>query len=201
MQLYHNNASPFCRKVEIVAIETGQNDDILLVDARGHTTDPGTLPIGVNPIGKIPTLTRDDGPALFDSRVICRFLSDRANAALYPAKRLYEVMTLEALADGMLDAATLMVYEVRSRPEEGRHPPWVEGQWKRIERALDALESRWMSHLNGPLDIGQIAVACALGYLDFRHADRNWRRGHDELTRWFEKFSERASMQATTPRD
>ncbi len=199
MQLYHSHASPFCRKVDVVLRETGQRDAVTDVLAVGHTTDPGTMPVGVNPIGKIPTLVRDDGPALFDSRVICRFLDARAGSALYPDSRLWEVLTLEALADGMLDAATLIVYEGRSRPDELRYAPWVDGQWKRIERSLDALEDRWMSHLSGRLNIGQIAVGCALGYLDFRHGPRDWRNGHDTLAAWFADFDQRPSMQATRP--
>lgn len=200
MQLFGNAASPFCRKVEVLLRETGQRDDVDDVHAAGHTTDPGTMPVDVNPIGKIPTLTRADGPALYDSRVICRFLDARAGAGLYPEDRLWEVLTLEATADGMMDAAVLMVGEVRSRPEEKRHGPWVEGQWARIARALDALESRWLSHLHGPLHMGQIALGCALGYLDFRHPDRDWRTGHDALAAWFADFGRRPSMQDTMPK-
>ena len=199
MQLYTNPASPFCRKVHVVLIETGQAEDVDETPAAGHPTDPGSMPTGTNPLGKIPALARDDGPALHDSRVICRFLNDRANASLYPATRLWEVLTLEATGDGICDAAVLMVYEGRSRPEEMRHAPWVEGQWAKIERALDALEDRWLSLLEGPLNIGQIAVACALGYLDFRLPDREWRGSHPALANWFATFSERPSMQETRP--
>ena len=152
-----------------------------------------------HPLGKIPALERDDGPALYDSRVICRFLDDRAAANLYPAQRLWEVLTLEATADGIMDAAVLMVYESRVRPEENRFAPWVDGQWAKIGRALDALDQRWLSHLNGPLDMGQIAVGVALGYLDFRHADRGWRSGRPGLAAWAAVFAERPSMVATRP--
>ena len=98
-----------------------------------------------------------------------------------------------------MDAAILMVYESRSRPEEMHYAPWVEGQWSKVTRALDALEARWMSHLHGPLDMGLIATACALAYLDFRHGDRDWRTGRPSLAAWFEKFAERESFQATKP--
>jgi glutathione S-transferase len=92
-----------------------------------------------------------------------------------------------------------MRYEVHVRPEASRSRDWIEGQWQKIARALAALEERWMSHLSGPLDMGQIAVGCALGYLDLRHADRDWRTAHPALAAWFATFNARPSMQATAP--
>lgn len=200
MRLYHSTTSPFVRKVMIALHETGQIGDVALIPTAGTPVDSGSMPLALNPLGKIPALERDDGPALYDSRVICQFLDDRAKAGLYPAgARLWDVLTLEATADGMLEAAVLMVYEWRVRPEDKRMPGWVEGQWAKIDRALDALEQRWLSHLRGPLDMGQIAVAAALGYLDFRHADRNWRVGRPGLAAWEAAFAERPSMVATRP--
>jgi glutathione S-transferase len=199
MRLFHSTTSPFVRKVMVTLHETGQTGDVTLVPAMGTPVDSGSMPLAQNPLGKIPALERDDGPAIYDSRVICRFLDDRAAANLYPAPRLWEVLTLEATADGIMDAAVLMVYESRVRPEENRFAPWVDGQWAKIGRALDALDQRWLSHLNGPLDMGQIAVGVALGYLDFRHADRGWRSGRPGLAAWAAVFAERPSMVATHP--
>ena len=199
MRLYHSTTSPFVRKVMVTLHETGQAGDVTLVPAMGTPVDAGSMPLAQNPLGKIPALERDDGPAIYDSRVICRFLDDRARANLYPSPRQWEVLTLEATADGIMDAAVLMVYESRVRPEENRFAPWVDGQWAKIGRALDALEQRWLSHLNGPLDMGQIAVGAALGYLDFRHADRGWRSGRPGLAAWAAVFAERPSMVATRP--
>ena len=201
MQLYHNPASPFCRKVDVVLHETGQFDAVEAVPAKGNVVDPGTQPIGINPLGKIPTLTRDDGPAIFDSRVICRYLDAKGGGSLYPETRIWEVLTLEAMADGMLDAALGMVYEGRLRDEAHQNQAVVEGYWAKIARGLDALEDRWLSHLGGPVSAGQIAVGCMLGYLDFRLGDRNWRDGRPELAKWSENFGARASMQATMPSD
>jgi hypothetical protein len=92
-----------------------------------------------------------------------------------------------------------MVYETRVRPEEIRYPTWVEAQWTKIQRALDAIEARWMSHLNGPLDMGHIAVGAALGYLDFRHGARDWRKGRETLAAREADFAKRDSMWATIP--
>ena len=199
MQLYTNPASPFCRKVEVVLLETAQEKDVEKILSVGHPIDAGSMPTGINPIGKIPVLARDDGPAIYDSRVICRFLNDRAAAKLYPESRIWEVLTLEATGDGICDAAVLMVYEIRSRPESARYDPWIEGQWTKIARALHTLEDRWMSTLNGPLTIGQIAVGCALGYLDFRHPGRDWRSDHPALASWFADFAQRPAMKSTNP--
>ena len=199
MRLFHSPTSPFVRKVMVTLHETGQAGDVTLVPAMGTPVDAGSMPLAQNPLGKIPALERDDGPALYDSRVICRFLDDRAAANLYPAQRLWDVLTLEATADGIMDAAVLMVYESRVRPEENRFAPWVDGQWTKIDRALDALDQRWLSHLQGPLDMGQIAVGVALGYLDFRHGNREWRSGRPGLAAWEAVFAARPSMVATLP--
>lgn len=200
LRLFHSPTSPYVRKVMVLLHETGQLADVELVHAAGTPVDPGSMPLAQNPLGKIPALERDDGPALYDSRVICRFLDDRAGGRLYPAApRLWETLTLEATADGILDAAILMVYETRVRPEQVRFEPWVEGQWSKVARALDAVEKRWMSHLNGPLDMGQIAVACALSYVDFRHGGRAWRAAHPHLAAWHAEFAQRPSMEATVP--
>lgn len=198
MRLIASDASPFVRKVRVVLLETGQMDDVQIVPVA---TSPLAIAdeAKVNPVGKIPCLVRPDGGPLYDSRVICRFLDDRAGAGLYPDPLLWDVLTLEATGDAILDAAALMVYEGRCRPEERQHPEWVEGQWTKVAGALDALESRWLDHLAGPLDMGQVAIGCALGYLDFRHGARNWRDGHDGLAAWFADFAQRPSMQATVP--
>ena len=200
MKLYSAETSPFARKVRVHLIETGQVDDVEIVPVHGSPVDPQTMPVAQNPLGKLPALERADGPAIYDSRVICRYLDARAGGRLYPAgNRLWETLTLEATADGIMEAAVLMVYEARIRPEDKRLPAWVDGQWAKVQRSLAAIDARWMSHLNGPLDMGQVAVGCALGYLDLRHPDRNWRKGMEALAGWYEGFSERESMKATVP--
>ncbi|MDR0809912.1 MAG: glutathione S-transferase [Gemmobacter sp.] len=200
MRLYHSPASPYVRKVMVVLHETGLLPQVALVPVAGTPVAPDAAIVSSNPLGKIPALETGTGEVLYDSRVICRWLDERAGAGLYPpGDRLWQVLTLEATADGILDAALLMVYEWRIRPEQNRHTPWVEGQWSKIARALDALESRWMNHLNGPLDAGQIGIGAALGYLDFRLSDRQWRAAHPHLAAWEAEFSARPSMQATRP--
>lgn len=199
MKLFSSPTSPFVRKVLVQIREAGIGG-VDELPVGGTPVDPGTIPVDQNPLGKIPCLLPDDGPALYDSRVICRYLDSLSGAGLYPAPpRLWDTLVVEATADGMMEAAVLIVYETRVRPEDRRHEPWVEGQWAKIARALDALEDRWMDHLAGPLDMGQIAVGCALGYLDFRHAGRDWRAGHPRLAAWGSGFVARPSMQTTGP--
>lgn len=200
MKLYYSPTSPYVRKVMVLLHETGILDQVTLVAAAGTPVDPGSMPIDENPLGKVPALLRPDGNALYDSRVICQYLNVVAGADLYPAApRLWDTLTLEATADGILDAALLMIYEQRIRPEDRRYDPWVEGQWLKVARALDAVESRWMDHLNGPQDMAHIALACALGYVDFRLDARGWRDGHPRLAAWAATFAERPSMAATRP--
>lgn len=200
LTLYHSPTSPYVRKVMVVLHETGFAGAVVLAPASGTPVDSGTVPLALNPLGKVPLLARPDGPALYDSRVICRYLDERAGGGLYPAApRLWDTLTLEATGDGILDAALLMVYETRIRPEDSRYAPWVDGQWAKVARALDILEERWTAALAGPLDIGQIAVACALGYLDFRHDARGWRDGRPALAAWEARFAARPSMVVTRP--
>ena len=199
MKLYTSPASPFGRKVKVTLIETGQLTETEIVDVTTTPMQPDADVIAANPAGKIPALLREDGPAIHDSRVICRYLDARAGAGLYPDSRLWEVLTLEALADGMLEAALAMVYERRFRSGAQVMPDWIEAQWARVQRSLDAVEGRWMAHLSGRPDAGQIALACALGYLDFRHPDRDWRSDHAALTAWSDRFAARDSMRATVP--
>jgi glutathione S-transferase len=180
--------------------ETGRLADVEIVAGSGSPLDPGSAPLSQNPLGKVPALERDDGPALYDSRVICRYLDHRFGGHLYPdPPRLWDALTLEATGDGILDAALLMVYVSRLRPEEIRMPDWVEGQWAKIARALAALDARWLSHLKGRLDIGHIAVGCALGYLDFRLDARNWRASAPGLADWYAGFAARPAMMTTRP--
>lgn len=200
MKLYHSPTSPYVRKVMVLLHETGQADDVALVPSATAPTRPAPGLAAKNPLMKIPALERDAGATLYDSRVICAFLDDRARAGLYGSgARRFEILTLEATGDGILDAALALTYENRMRPEDKRWEDWAEAQWSKIASACAALDTRWMSHLSGPLDMGQVAVACALGYVDFRHHARNWRQGRDALSAWYGRFCERPSMRATVP--
>ncbi len=197
MQLLVSPASPFVRKVRVLLRELDMLTQVAEVDVA--TTPFASAPevVAANPIGKIPALIRDDGPAIYDSRVITRFLNDLAKANLYPETRIWEILTLEATADAIMDATVSMSYEARLRPQEQQSPDWVEAQWAKASRAINAVNNRWMSHLNGPLNIGQIAVACALSYVDLRHNNRGWRNANKALASWHADFADRDSMLET----
>ena len=199
MKLIFSPASPFVRKVRVVIEESGLTDKVtpMPVQTTPLATDPAAR--SVNPLGKIPVLILDDGKSLFDSRVICRYLNDISGAGLYPSERIWDVLTLEALADGIMDAAVLMVYEARLRDEENRSATWVEAQWEKITHALDALERQEFAAMQGDLNIAHLATACALDYLDFRHGARDWRKGRAALDAWHSQTAQRASLKTTLP--
>lgn len=201
LTLYSSPTSPYVRKVLIVARETGTISQIDTVFGGGSPVEPNAATRAVNPLGKIPCLARPDGPAIFDSPVICQYLDSLHHGhKLYPAGAArWSALTLEALADGILDALVLCLYETRLRPEPIRFAPWVDAQRLKVTQALDALEAQWIAHLNGPLDIGGVAVGATLGYIDFRFPDIAWRNGRPALSAWHAAFAERDSYKATVP--
>ena len=190
--------SPFARTCRVLLLETGQ-DDVALRDVTASPMGGEATLNAANPSGKIPALLRVDGPAIYDSRVIGRFLDARAGAGLYPEGRLWDVLSLEANAHAVMEAAIAITYEKRLRPENLWWPDWFDAQWAKIARSLDAMEARSMPLLEGPLNMAQIAVGCALGYLDLRHSDRNWRDGRETLAQWEARFAAREAMVATRP--
>jgi glutathione S-transferase len=133
-------------------------------------------------LGKIPALVLDDKTPIFDSNVICEYLD-----SLKPAPVLFPTMVLGSLADGILDAAVLLVYEKRFRPEEKWHAPWQQRQQAKIDRALEQLKKSPPAWSGGP-DYGHLTLACALGYLDFRHEGK-WRAGHPKLVAWLDQYA------------
>lgn len=200
MKLHSSAASPFARKVRTVILELGLEAQVEIIETHGTALAPGTHPTALNPLSKIPVLEREDGPALYDSRVITRFLDHAGGGTLYPSPpRLWDTLTLEALADGMMEAALLIVYEARLRPEDQRFTPWTDAQWGKITTATGALERTWLSHLQGRTDMGHLALACALGYIDFRLGDRDWRSTAPGLATWYAAIAERPSLAATAP--
>jgi len=199
MRLLISPASPYVRKVRVLLREAGRAADVeeITVATTAFATDPQVM--AANPLGKIPALILDDGSTLYDSRVITRYLDARFDAGLYPEAALWDVLRQEATGDGILDCALAMTYELRFRTPEMQSPEWLDAQWAKIARALDHLEAEAGAQLGGDLTMGQVAVACALGYLDLRHDARGWRTGHPRLAAWAAELSDRPSMQDTAP--
>jgi glutathione S-transferase len=194
-------ASPFGRKVRIAAALLGLEARIAIVPA--DTGDPADSLRQQNPLGKIPALIAEGGEAIFDSRVIVEYLDGLAGGGrLIPADLAARIraLTLQALADGIADAAVLQVYERRMREPAERSAKWVDYQAGKVTRALAALESKppqvGATHTGAP-HVGAIALACTLGYLDLRFAGE-WRAGHPRLAAWLDGFAAAVPAYAAT---
>jgi glutathione S-transferase len=188
MKFYSNPLSPYVRKVRITAAMKGVQNQLEVVAI--DTNPPDNPAINrVNPLAKIPALVVD-GTALYDSPVICEYLDSLApSPVLFPKSGLdrFKTLTLGGLGDGILDAALLLVYEKRFRPEDKWHAPWQQRQQAKIDLAVDSLERnppRW----SASPDYGHLTVACALGYLDFRHEGK-WRPQHPKMVAWLDEFA------------
>lgn len=195
MRLKFGPNSPFVRKVLILAIELGLEGRIEKELVNLSPYEPDASVVAINPLGKIPAFVTDDGMALFDSTVVCEYLSALAgDATWYPAARntRWHALRCNALANGILEAAQLVRLE-QIRPEPFRYDKWVQAQTTKVQRAIAFLEDRPPAEA----DIGSIAVACALGWLDFRLAELAWRDSAPRLAAWFEAFGRRESFAAT----
>jgi glutathione S-transferase len=189
MKLLSSPLSPYGRKVKMTIAMKGLKDKVNVV-----TVDTNVLAnpeiTAANPLAKIPALVVDGGAPIFDSAVICEYLDSLApTPVLFPKSgpERWKTLTLGALADGILDAALLLVYEKRFRPEEKAHEPWLERQRSKIGLSVDALEASPPAWGASP-DYGHLTLAAALGYLDFRH-DGKWRSGHPKLVAWLDQFA------------
>jgi glutathione S-transferase len=197
MKLYSNPASPFARKCRVIAHELDLKLEVIDVNAR----DDESLR-RINPLKKIPALILDDGSALFDSPVICEYLNHLGGGKFFPGMSIlrstagrWKALMLQALADGVMEAAVACRYE-SIQPEEKQNADFIARYRATIAAGLDALEN--VTFAEQPA-IGEVSVGCMLGYLDFRYADLGWRDSHPKLAHWFEGFSNLASMQATQP--
>jgi glutathione S-transferase len=189
MKLYSAPPSPFGRKVKITAYVKGLIGQIKIEPTDTRVAVNPEL-AAANPLSKIPALVLSDGTQLYDSKVICEYLDSLVpTPALFPSSGLdrYKCLTGAALADGIAEAALLIVYEERYRPADKRVSEWIARQQIKVDAGLAALEAAppvWNTHP----DYSHIAVACALGYLDLRFAGA-WRAGHPKLVAWLEKFA------------
>lgn len=201
MRLYHSQTSPYVRKVMVVAREAGLHERIELIASSASPVGEAAAVVRDNPLGKLPCLLLEDGEALYDSPVICEYLDSlHERHRLFPRTGPTRWLALrrQALGDGICDAALLRRYETFRRPLELQWQEWALGQKSKIDRALDALEKDVRVFPEAP-DIGQIAVAIALEYLDLRFPDDPWRDGRPALAAWQAGFATRPSMQETAP--
>lgn len=197
MKLYYANTSPYARKVRITLRELDLLDRVEEIFQNPFEESPDLL--AANPLKKVPCLVTGAGEAIFDSPVICAYLASLASRPALQADGAarWRVRTGEALADGILDAAFAIVMEGR-RPEAQRSESWMERWRAGIARAIGAVDSATFP-LGPEVNAAQIALGAALGYLDFRLPELDWRAGHGELERWYAGFAARPAMQQTQP--
>ena len=179
-------ASPFARKVRMAILHLGLADAVTITAAdTGNPDDPLRSD---NPLGKLPVLVTEDGKAIYDSRVILEYLDHRAGGGViipadWPARQ--DSLTMQALCDGIMDASLLIVYEARHRPPPIQHQPWLDYQRGKVIRGLGLLARTPPDPAR--FEIGSIAAACALGYLDLRRQVA-WRGEFPTLVRWLDGF-------------
>jgi glutathione S-transferase len=201
MKLFASQTSPYARKVRVVMAE--KKIDYQLVEENVWSAD--TVIGQYNPLGKVPCLVMEDGSSIYDSRVIVEYVD-----TLTPVSRLIpqggrerlEVRCWEALADALLDAALLARLEHTQREAHERSERWVQRQLGKIDAALAAMSNGladrpWCS--GNHYSLADVAVGCALSYLDFRFPEINWRERHQNLATYHEKLAKRQSFIDTEP--
>ncbi len=209
MKLYSSLTSPFARKVLVLAHEVGLRDSLRAIATTPSPAAPDPALTSKNPLGKIPALELDDGTVLYDSRVICEYLDGlHGGPRRVPeagAER-FEVLRVQALADGVLDAGILVRYETVLRPEALRWSDWIRGQCDKVTAGLAELD-RAVPSFGTLLDLGQIATLAAVGWVEFRrvldaHPDGpvDVRARFPRLAAYFDEHRRRPSMQTTEPR-
>jgi len=196
MKLMYSPASPYARKVRIAALEKGIEVEVVRADPLSN---PPELQ-AANPLGKVPALILDDGSSLYDSPVICDYLDSLSpHPELVPPEGAsrWQVLRLQALADGVMDASVASIME-RRRADNERSPMWLQRWREAIDRGIAELE-REVQAFSPAFDLGQISIVCALGYLEFRLPEIEWQSSAPALTQWWERARERASVVTSQP--
>jgi len=200
MKLLYQTHSPYARKVLVLAHEAGLAERLTVVHHETSPTWRNDEVFRLNPLGKVPVLLLDDGTSLFDSNVICEYLDGLHDRARFiPAEPTARWLTLraQALAQGLCDAGIAVRHETVRRPEALRYPAMRDGQIEKLVASYDFLEREWAEAASdAPVDLGQIALATALGWLAFRDLP-DFERGRPRLASWYRRFVERPSMRAT----
>ncbi len=200
MKGYATINSPFARRVRMAAMETGQPD---LIDWRMLSREerPVVLP-AINPLGKVPVVVLDNGEALYDSPVICAYVDALHDGPkLIPAAgpERWRVLRLEALGDGLAEAVVALAQE-GAKAQEQQSPRVLERQGAKVSAALGVLEAE-AGAFRDPPSMGEIAAACALGYMDYRAVAAGWRDRHPALAAWYGRIGARPSFAQTLPED
>ena len=196
MHLIYQTHSPFARKVLVFAHEAGLADRLRVQHQETSPTNRNDSVFAVNPLGKVPVLVLPDGEAIFDSGAICDYFDTLGTMRLIPehGRARRAALRLQALAHGLCDAGIALRWETERRPEPQRYKPLAEGMTTKLIENSDFVERD--AGLDAPLHIGQIALATALAWLEFRRLP-DFREGRPRLTHWYKAFLQRPSMQKT----
>ncbi|BEU98799.1 glutathione S-transferase (plasmid) [Acidovorax sp. DW039] len=199
MKLYFSPFSPYVRKCLVTASELGLDDRIELLVANAHPINRDQNIIAINPLGKVPTLITPDGHVLYDSRVICEYFNELGGGSLIPigGPARWDVLTMQSLGDGILDAALLARYEEVARPESLRWSEWRTAQLSKSLSSLTFLSQNFHLLEGSKVDLGTLSIACALWYLDLRFAELEWRLRFPKIATWYAEFSLRPSLGKT----
>ncbi len=201
IQLSYAGTSPFVRKVTVLALETGQHAKLERVTTNPWS-DEDPLP-ATNPVGRIPALKLEDGTVLAGSQLACEYLDSlHGGTKLFPpaGPARWQALAQQYLADGLMEAGVAAVVEKLRRPEQFRWADWIARQTAKVERTLDAFEAQAKAgQLAGPITIGTLSVAIALGYVDFRLPELAWRKSRPALAAWEAVMAERPSLAQTKP--
>lgn len=199
MKLHWSPKSPYVRKVMVCAHELGITGQLELVRSVAAMLVPNEALMHDNPLSKIPTLVLDDGRRLFDSVVICEYLNELAQGPFFPAgDAKWPNLRWHAFGDGLLDVLILWRNE-RDRSDAQRSDELIAAFDHKTRASLQQLDSEVSQLDASPWAIGHLTIGCALGYLDFRFSDLNWRDQVPRLAQWYETTSSRPAFQATSP--
>ena len=202
MKLLYLSSSPFARKALVLAHEVGLADRLEVIPAETSPVNSSSVVNLSNPLGKVPVLIRDDGPALYDSAVICEYLDSLHHGPkLFPegGEARWRALRLHALADGLSDAA-ITIRREDHRPDGLHWSDWKEAHVRKLVQTYDLVE-RDAEFLSGPLTVGHVALATALEWIEFRSVGPAFRPGRHRLAGWYAEFARRPSMLILPPRD
>lgn len=206
MKLMYSQTSPFVRRVRAAASELGLAERLELEPINvAPLRENAAYAERVNPLRKIPALVLDDGrTVIVDSTLICQYLDDLAGGGrLIPRQGMdrWRVLSQQAIAQGMTDALVLARYETALRPEALRWSDWIKDQQDRFWSGIAWFERRAETALPAAhIDISQLALACCLGYAEFRFAELDWSARAPQVNAWYRKIAQRPSLVRTDPR-
>lgn len=200
MRLHWSPKSPYVRKVMVCAHELQLTRKIQLVRSVASMLKPNATLMQDNPLSKIPTLILENGLALFDSTVICEYLNDLTEGPLFPphGEKKWQALRWQAFGDGLLDALILWRNE---RERERPLPMLIDAFRLKVDKSLTALDGEAQTLSDARFGIGHVAIACALGYIDYRFDTLSWRKLAPQLASWADEAFRRDSLQQTQPMD